>query len=281
MEHAPMIQGCLATLAVIVFAAGATVAQDRTASPDPAFELVSVEANTSVEARESLAVQPDGSVRFTAFPVRTLITMAYRSEGIQRFDQLVGAPSWIAVDRFDVVGKAGADAGARNGQNLVLAMLRSLLRDRFRLRVHSETRSMSGYALVVERRDAKLGPRLRQSTTRCPDDGVPDPDPDRWCGIRAAGGVITGRNVSVAQLAGNLSGYPAVDRFVTDRTGLTGRYDFTLEYAPGFLEPGDAVSTPGPSLFTALTEQLGLTLRSEMLVVPVLVIDTVEKPSPD
>jgi uncharacterized protein (TIGR03435 family) len=281
-----MNQRCLATLAVVVLAAGATVAQDRPASPDAAFEVVSVKANTNDGAREALAVQPDGSVRFTAFPVRTLITMAYRSEGLQRFDQLVGAPAWIAVERFDVIGKAGADASSRGGQNLVPAMLRSLLRDRFRLQVHTETRSMSAYGLVVERRDGKLGPRLRESTTRCPEGGAANLDPAVWCGIRAAGGVITGRNVSAAQLAGNLSGYPVVDRFVTDRTGLTGRYDFTLEYAPGFLEPGsvdsgNAVSTPGPSLFTALTEQLGLTLRPEMLVVPVLVIDAIEKPSPD
>src|SRR5688572_11801014 len=201
-----MDQRCLATLAVVVLAAGAPVAQDRSGSPDPAFEVVSVKANTNDGARESLAVQPDGSVHFTAFPVRTLITMAYRSEGIQRFDQLVGAPSWIAVDRFDVIGKAGADAGSRGGQNLVLARLRSLLRDRFRLRLHSEARGMSAYGLVVDRRDGKLGPRLRESTTRCPDDGAANPDPGQWCGIRAAGSVITGRNVSAAQLAGNLSG---------------------------------------------------------------------------
>ena len=108
-----------------------------------------------------------------------------------------------------------------------------------------------------------------------------NPDQESRCGIRATGGVITGRAASAAQLAGNLSGYPTVDRFVTDRTGLTGRYDFTLEYSPAFLETGDAVSTAGPSLFTALTEQLGLRLQPETAVLPVLVIDAVEKPAPD
>ena len=91
------------------------------------------------------------------------------------------------------------------------------------------------------------------------------------------GGVITGRSVPAAQLAGYLSGVPAVDRHVTDRTGLTGRYDFRLEYSPAFLEPGAA----GPSLFTALTEQLGLTLKEETVPLPVLIIDGVEKPTPD
>jgi uncharacterized protein (TIGR03435 family) len=91
------------------------------------------------------------------------------------------------------------------------------------------------------------------------------------------GGVITGRGVPVAQLAGYLSGLQAVDRHVTDRTGLTGRYDFRLEYSPAFLEAGAA----GPSLFTALTEQLGLALQAETVPLPVLIIDSVEKPTPD
>lgn len=162
-------------------------------------------------------------------------------------------------------------------------MLRSLLRDRFRLRVHSETRDMPAYGLVVARRDGTLGPELRESTTECPvpNAAAANPDPDRWCGIRATGGVIIGRSVSTAQLAGNLSGYPTVDRFVTDRTGLTGRYDFRLEYSPAFLQQGDAVAIAGPSLFTALTEQVGLRLQPETQTVPVLVIDNLEKPMPD
>ena len=72
--------------------------------------------------------------------------------------------------------------------------------------------------------------------------------------------MITGHAVPASQIAGNLGGYPAVDRYVADRTGLTGRYDFRLEYSPAFLQPGDAAANASPSLFTALTEQLGLTL---------------------
>ena len=143
-------------------------------------------------------------------------------------------------------------------------MLRSLLQDRFRLRVHTETRDLPAYALVLARRDGRLGPELRESTTECPasNAAASNADPDRWCGIRATGGVIVGRGVPAGRLAGSLSGYATVDRFVTDRTGLTGRYDFSIEYAPA--SAGDAIATAGPSLFTA-----------------VLVIDNVEKPSPD
>ena len=74
--------------------------------PSPTFEVASIRLNPDDTVAEGIAVQPDGSVRFTAFPVRTLITIAYRSEGIQRFDQLIGGPSWIATDRFDIAGKA-------------------------------------------------------------------------------------------------------------------------------------------------------------------------------
>jgi uncharacterized protein (TIGR03435 family) len=261
------------------------VPQDRPVPADPSFEVASVKPNPNDDAPEGIDVQP-GGVRFTGFHARTLITIAYRSEGIQRFDQVVGGPSWIGIDRFDIVARSGEQPDAQGATPSRLpAMLRSLLRDRFRLRLHSETRNMPAFALVVARRDRRLGPDLRESTIDCSVGRAgaqeTNADSDRWCGIRAAGGVITGRSVSTAQLAGNLSGYPTVDRFVTDRTGLTGRYDFRLEYSPAFLQPGDAVSSAGPSLFTALTEQLGLTLRPETIRAPVLVIDNVEKPTPD
>jgi uncharacterized protein (TIGR03435 family) len=88
---------------------------------------------------------------------------------------------------------------------------------------------------------------------------------------------MTGRAASTGLFAGNLSGKAEVDRFVADRTGLLGRYDFRLEYSPGFQESQDG----RPSLFTALTEQLGLTLRPETASLPVLVIDNIERPTPD
>ena len=273
----------IAALVVIHLAGVVVAAAQRTASSDPAFEVASIKPTVS-DAREGISVQPDG-VRFTGFQVRTLITIAYRAEGIQRFDQLVGAPSWTGVDRFDIVAKAGSSLAAQEPMTTRLpAMLRALLRERFRLRAHAETRSMPAFALRVARRDRRLGQQLRESTSDCSASGptqAGQSDSDTWCGIRATGGVITGRSVSSAQLAGNLSGYPTIDRFVADRTGLTGRYDFRLEYSPAVVGGGDAAANPGPSLFTALTEQLGLRLQPEKAVLPVLVIDHVERPTPD
>jgi uncharacterized protein (TIGR03435 family) len=273
----------IAALVVIHLAGVVVAAEQRTASLDPAFEVASIKPTVS-DAREGISVQPDG-VRFTGFQVRTLITIAYRAEGIQRFDQLVGAPSWTGVDRFDIVAKAGSSLAAQEPMAARLpAMLRALLRERFRLRAHAETRSMPAFALRVARRDRRLGQQLRESTSDCSASGraqAGQSDSDTGCGIRATGGVITGRSVSSAQLAGNLSGYPTIDRFVADRTGLTGRYDFRLEYSPAVVGGGDAAANPGPSLFTALTEQLGLRLQPEKAVLPVLVIDHVERPTPD
>jgi len=263
--------GWLAMLTALSVVAPDAAAQDRRVSSEPAFEVVSVKVNLNDDVPEAISLAPDGSVRFTGFRLRTLIARAYQSEGLQRFDQIIGGPAWIGVDRFDIVAKAGDQAAAQSGPAQVPERLRTVLRDRFRLRAHTDTRNMPAFALVVARPDRKPGPRLRESTVVC------SADPDQPCGIRAMGGVITGRGVPAAQLAGYLSGVAAVDRHVIDRTGLTGRYDFRLEYSPAFLEPGAA----GPSLFTALTEQLGLTLQAEMVPLPVLIIDSVEKPTPD
>jgi uncharacterized protein (TIGR03435 family) len=269
----------LATLTVLTVVAPTGAAQDRPVSTEPAFEVVSVKVNLNDDAPEAISPSPDGSVRFTGFRLRTLIAMAYRAEGLQRFDQIIGGPTWIGVDRFDIVARANDQPGTQSGPTRVPERLRTVLRDRFRLRAHTDTRSMPAFALVVAGRDRKPGAQLRESTIDCSTAGAAaaNPDPDRSCGIRREGGVIVGRGVPAGQLAGYLSGLPAVDRHVTDRTGLTGRYDFRLEYSPAFLEPGGA----GPSLFTALTEQLGLTLRAETVPLPVLIIDSVEKPTPD
>jgi uncharacterized protein (TIGR03435 family) len=258
----------LITALVGVLATAAMTAQE--------FEVASVRASPNDDAHEGISIQPNGGVRLTAFPVRTLMTIAFRSAGLQRFDQLLGGPSWIATDRFDIVAKAPD----RGGPDALPVMLQTLLRDRFRLQTHTETRDMPAYALIVSRRDRQLGPEVHESTIDCAADATNADDRNRWCGIRATGGVIIGHAVSAAQLAGNLSGYPAVDRHVTDRTGLSGRYDFRLEYSPDFLQrAGDAGANPGPSIFTALTEQLGLSLQPETARLPVLVIDHIERPT--
>src|SRR4029077_14361914 len=99
------------------------------------------------------------------------VTIAYGSSIIQRFDQFIGGPSWINVDRFDIVAKAGgdisADAQGRRSDRLI-AMLRTLVEDRFRVRVHEETRAMDAFVLRLSRRDGRPVRELRESTIECP-----------------------------------------------------------------------------------------------------------------
>src|SRR6188474_1912578 len=131
-----MNRNLLSAFALIAASAAiAASAQDRAGSPEAAFEVASVKVNPDDTAPEGIDLQRN-RIRFTAIRVRRLITIAYRSEEIQRFDQLVGGPSWIATQGFDIDANV-AEADAQRGmQNLLPAMLRTLLRDRFRLKLH-------------------------------------------------------------------------------------------------------------------------------------------------
>src|SRR5262252_5080948 len=149
----------------------------------PSFEA-SVKPNPN-DVPESISLQPTG-FRFTGFRLRTLITITYGPEtGIQTFDQLIGGPSWIATNRFDIVAKtdernvAGPD-GRR--PELVPTILKVVLEQRFNLKLHTERREMPVYALRLARPDGRLGPQITPTRIACPAVvfGVPSqpPDPD-------------------------------------------------------------------------------------------------------
>jgi len=278
-------------LVVLLTTVGSSAAQ-RPARE--AFEVASVKPNPANDVPESVQLLPGGGLRMTGFRLRTLIRIAFASTSIQRIEQIVGGPSWIGSERFDIVAKANGeltpDAEGRRPQRLI-EMLQTLLEDRFAVRVHTDTRSMPAFVLRVVR-DGKLGPQLKVSTVECarPLPGTP-PDPDRWCGFRSInnGGNVTARHVTMAEVAAYFSGYNVIGRPIADQTRLPDRYDFHVEFVNAFIEapnPGGApVANPnadtGPGLFTAFSEQLGLTLQSENAALPVLVIDRVERPTPD
>jgi uncharacterized protein (TIGR03435 family) len=179
-------------------------------------------------------------------------------------------------------------------------MLRTLLADRFKLVVHTETREVDVYRLVVARTDGKLGPGLRPSAVDCEastaaaanpgrSSGTPAPPPQRGqrppCALFIAPGIIAGEGITMARLSTALGG--RLGRTAVDGTELTVGFDFELRYTPdqmpqGPLSPGAPPIDPnGPSIFTALQEQLGLKLESTKGPVEVLVVDSVERPSPD
>jgi len=265
---------------------------DSTQQLPLAFETASVKPNKSGEEERYIRIDPSGSgLTVVNMQLRELITFAYQ---IQRF-QLEGGPDWIASDRFDILAKserAVPSTGAFfGGQEPLRMMLRTLLADRFKLVMHRETKELPIFELVVAREDGRLGPQLRPAAVDCaaraaagtpPPPGPPGPGS---CGSTMNPTRVRGGGVTLAMLANLLVG-PA-QRLVIDRTGLTGNWDLEVNYTPdrSQLPPGvelpPGIDPNGPSLFTAIEEQLGLKLRPARGPVEVLVIDSVQQPTPN
>ncbi len=217
-----------------------------------AFEVASVKPNRSGSGTFSMNSGRGG--RFTAINVtlEMLMTSAY---DLQDF-QITGGPKWQYSDRFDVEAKSVGDPGFEQ----LRPLLRTLLADRFRLKVHTEMKDISGYALV----SGKNGPKLRLNA------GAHGPQGS------TGRGRITDQKISMLKFANQLAAQ--LHQPVVDRTGLRGDYDFKLEWNPAAdgIQPSESPSAP---LFTALQEQLGLRLQSAKVPVEVLVIDYAEKPT--
>jgi uncharacterized protein (TIGR03435 family) len=247
------------------------------------FETASVKPSNSGSINSGFRAAGE---QFTATNVRLsdLIRVAYQLR--INDERLMGLPEWDQTATYTIVAKSPAGItlamphllpdGAE--PSTVARMVRGLLAERFRLKMHTETRSMPAYALVMARRDRKPGRNLMNCSTL--------PDPTK-CGIRSPGAHFVGDGISMARLSNLLS--MIVQRSVVDRTELLGSFDITLDYAPdqtlgyplGAPPPSGAVTPDGPSLFTALEEQLGLKLRSTKAAVDVFVIDSVAQPEPD
>jgi uncharacterized protein (TIGR03435 family) len=233
----------------------------------PAFEAATIKRNESLGNSGGMRVEPGGRFQAVNAPVLWLVASAYsESKGALRPSQIIGAPGWLESEHYDIIAKA-ANPSDMSTFDRTRLLLRSLLEDRFQLRTHREQRQMAIYALVRARSDGVLGPRFRKSTVDCFTESPK-------CGF--AGGPV-GRVKAdsitmdiLTQLLGN-----ATDRIVVDRTGLQGGFAIDLEWSP------DQTASDQPSIFTAAQEQLGLKLESTRGPVDVLVIDHVEKPTPD
>lgn len=299
-----------AFLAMIgVFVVG-VAAQDQSPKPTvaPAFEVVSVKLNRTPRNSAMSMASPPGRFTATNIPLRMIIQNAYL-DVVRAPSQLVGGPEWVDSDRFDITAKLPDDAPP----DQTGLMLQSLLAERFKLIVHKETRETQIYALVLARDDGRLGPRLKRTTVDCAainaerraargqgtpavPTGPPKLDEPPVCGTRMmgrpdpnGGGInlwLGAGGTTMSSLAGLVTSYAG--RIVVDKTGLAGDFDLVLQFAPtGGLSTnpaGNAVPVAveeGPSVFTALQEQLGLKLESQRGPVEYLVIDSVEQPTPD
>jgi len=254
----------------------------------PAFEVASVKPNVSGADGGSSNASPN---TFTAvnMSLRRLIGIAYRIDLPLVRERIVG-PSLIDASRYDMTARIpdGSD-GSQTAE-----MLRTLLAERFALTTHVEMRTYSGYALVRARKDDQLGPQLTRSTLDCSNldpsvrmsPGAMIKSGTPLCGmastVDANGGVLRGGARTMAELARNLTGQ--VRRTVVDKTGLSGAFDFVLRWTPENFQhvtAAGAPSTNGTLIFTALQEQLGLKLEEERVPVEFLIIDKVERPTPD
>lgn len=263
----------------------------------PKYDVATIKPTSGSDGRIGFMFVPDG-ISLSGVPVQMLLREAFHVED----DHILGAPGWVKTNRYDVQAKVAPEDAPkleRLGFNERRSMIVPLLVERFNLKYHHETRELTGYSLVV----AKGGPKLKLSEDQPPppaakpsDAGAdpkpgdpPPPRPQQRRMLRMNGrGHLEAEGSSTEMLARVLS--DQVGRTVTDKTGLTGSYDYTLQWTPDDAPPprpgadagaprNDSSDATGPSIFTAVQEQLGLKLESTKGMADVIVIDHIDLPS--
>lgn len=253
------------------------------ACPQPApaavlsFDVASIKPYGPNDMMIGIRTTADG-ISVTGMPMHMILREAF---GVTN-DRLFAEPGWVNTSRFDVDAKVAADDAARfktMTERQRWAMLLPVLQDRCTLRFHTETRDATVYTLVI----AKGGLKMQTSTPA----HASDQAARRQSGVSVSNKGITlvGHNADMASIAHTIS--LALGSTVVDKTGLTGAYDYQLDYAPeqpmGLpmrpSDSGDAAAPVGPSIYTALQEQLGLKLQAQKQPVDVIVIDHIEQPS--
>ena len=234
----------------------------------PKYEVSSIKPNADSDFRFAFRIQPDGSLAATGITLKRLLMTAYNVQGFR----IVGGPDWVASSRWDLQAKPNRAASSDD----VRQMLRALLEDRFRLRSHAESRRMPVYELTVDGKGSKLQ-RVKDAETQS--------------AVRVAAGSIQLTTATAATFASQLS--YALGQPVIDKTGLSGEFDFALQWTPETGEDGGpttaglppgardqpASTADGPSIFTAIPAQLGLRLKSGRGPVDVIVIEAAQMPT--
>jgi uncharacterized protein (TIGR03435 family) len=255
----PLVIGVLTLSAVGQVPIPASGSSDSSAT-SPRFQVATIKPS-SPDERRLLQIQGN---RFatTATSVVDLLKYAY---GLHE-QEIDGGPKWLKTQTFDLVGDP--ESQTRPSSDQFKKMVRVLLADRFHLTAHYETRDLPVFVIVP----AKGGPKLSRSTM--PPDGLPR--------YGYSPGKFAVRNATMGDFAGYLQRFVA-DRAVFDGTGISGKYDLDLRWAPDEMQT--EVSRPGnddlPGLYTAIQEQLGLKLQEEKRPAQVFVIDHVDLPSQD
>jgi uncharacterized protein (TIGR03435 family) len=251
------------------------------AAPSQTFAAASIKRNSPVQIR-----LVDGRWIATHVTVRELLVAAFAVPDVDN------APFWVRFDRFDIV----VDATQDTPRQLESKSLQAFLAERFKLVAHSGSREFPVSALVLARPGGSLGPQMTPSQMDCTADavraravtGTAPPAAQTGerpsCGTSSSHGRLTGRGITLEEFVRNLpmhmrfqSGTQFLGRQVMDRTGLSGRFDFTLEWTPDNASASSLESSP--RFLAALEEQLGLTIESQLAPRPVLIVDSIEAPT--
>jgi len=238
---------------------------------DPGFEVATIKPSEPGRPGKLFTVRGQNIVTVNT-TLSDLVTMAYNLHA----KQIVGAPSWIETDKYDLTIKP--DAPGQPNVNQMKIIMQKMIADRFQFKFHRDKRELAIYAMTV----TKTGSKLTKSQS--------DPNglPGLFFGGANPGVSFNVRNATLAEVAATLQG-SILDKPVVDQTGLSEKYDFTLKFTPdagmmaGFGGPPPPAATDNadapPDLFGAFEQQLGLKLSSTKGQADVLVIDRVEKPS--
>jgi uncharacterized protein (TIGR03435 family) len=254
-------------VAAVLLARGAYAQTTPQRPTFEAFEVATVKP--AIEDQKGRYLKMEGAGRFIGkdYTLKLLIAAAYDLNP----KTISGGPPWVDSSHFDIAARTPGQVLPTHDEQM--KMLRSLLTERFHLAFHREQREFSFYALEL----AKGGARLKPSVT-------PEQPPTVGPGVVYPGRIaLPGHNATVQELASLLQ-RAILDRPVVDRTGLTGRYDFSLEWAPNETEFGGDVgaapeTTPSLPLFEAIQQQLGLRLEPTRGPVDALAIDAAQKPT--
>jgi len=240
----------------------------------PAFDVASIKPNAANDHRIMFRMAPGGAFTVTGANLRMLIMQAYDVKDFQ----ITGGPAWLASDRWDINAKAEG-LPAQVPRATMQTMMQGLLADRFQLKLHKDSKELPAYALV-----AGKGPHKMKASE------APAGGGERRQMFRMGRGQANLQAANMAAVANFLS--QQLGRPVVDKTGITGEFDIEMHWTPepgqgggpfgGAPPPPEAIASSdnsGPSLLTAVQEQLGLKLETQKLPVPILVIDSVSKPT--
>lgn len=257
-------------IAIIVFLAASIPMSSQTQVREPSFEVASIKPVES-GPKSGRYIVMQGPHRFVEkdYTLKLLIAAAYNLNP----KAVTGGPMWMESVHYDILALTPGERQPNHDEQM--AMLRTLLSDRFKLSFHREPREFPIYVLEV----AKGGSRLKPSTA------APTDQPYLISTVYSDKIVMPAKNASMADFVSVLQ-RAVLDRPVVDKTGLAGRYDFDLEWAPDESQfngevPSASSDTPEPPFFTAIQQQLGLRLEATRGPVDAIIVDHAERPSAD